>query len=130
MNTVVDLSSPAKRLRFIAWAEGISWIFLIVGMVCKRLPEPVLWPVQVFGMIHGIIFLGFVAATVVAWRRLGWDATTGVLALVSSIPPFCTVLFEVWAVRTGRLGELSKVRTSESVPSAVGESVETASRAA
>ncbi|MBF6247082.1 hypothetical protein IU471_26410, partial [Nocardia elegans] len=36
-------------------------------------------------------------------RELNWNWKTTVLALLSSIPPFFTVVFEVWAVRTGKL---------------------------
>ncbi|MFI6048055.1 DUF3817 domain-containing protein [Nocardia sp. NPDC051321] len=114
MGNVFDLSTVAKRFRFIAVLEAISWVFLIVGMVFKRLPEPVLWPVKVFGMTHGIIFVLFVITTIVASRELGWAAKTTVLALVSSIPPFCTVLFEIWAVRSGKLGELSNAVSADS----------------
>ncbi|WP_327121631.1 DUF3817 domain-containing protein [Nocardia sp. NBC_01730] len=114
MGNVFDLSTVAKRFRFIAVLEAISWVFLIVGMVFKRLPEPVLWPVKVFGMTHGIIFVLFVITAIVAARELGWNAKTTVLALLSSIPPFFTVLFEVWAVRAGRLGELSNAVSTDS----------------
>lgn len=107
MGNFFDLSTVAKRFRFIAVLEAVSWVFLIVGMVFKRLPEPVLWPVKVFGMTHGIIFILFVITAILAARELAWNTKTTVLALLSSIPPFFTVLFEVWAVRAGKLGELS-----------------------
>ncbi|MFD6161870.1 DUF3817 domain-containing protein [Nocardia sp. NPDC060256] len=114
MGNVFDLSTVAKRFRFIAVLEAISWVFLIVGMVFKRLPEPVLWPVKVFGMTHGIIFVLFVIAAIMAARELGWNAKTTVLALLSSIPPFFTVVFEIWAVRSGKLGELSNAVSADS----------------
>ncbi|WP_194837929.1 DUF3817 domain-containing protein [Nocardia sp. XZ_19_369] len=114
MGNVFDLSTVAKRFRFIAVLEAISWVFLIVGMVFKRLPEPVLWPVKVFGMTHGIIFVLFVILAIVTARELGWNAKTTVLALLSSIPPFFTVLFEIWAVRSGKLGELSNANSGGS----------------
>ncbi|MEV6561253.1 MULTISPECIES: DUF3817 domain-containing protein [Nocardia] len=114
MGNVFDLSSVAKRFRFIAVLEAISWVFLIVGMVFKRLPEPVLWPVKVFGMTHGIIFVLFVIAAIMAARELGWNALTTVLALLSSLPPFFTVVFEIWAVRSGKLGELSNAVSADS----------------
>ncbi|QIS09428.1 DUF3817 domain-containing protein [Nocardia arthritidis] len=113
MGNFFDLSTVAKRFRFIAVLEAISWVFLIVGMVFKRLPEPVTWPVKVFGMTHGIIFILFVLTAVLAARELAWTWKTTVLALLSSIPPFCTVLFEVWAVRNGKLGELSNSVASD-----------------
>ncbi|WP_454198007.1 DUF3817 domain-containing protein [Nocardia sp. Marseille-Q1738] len=114
MGNVFDLSTVAKRFRAIAVLEAISWVLLIIGMVFKRIPEPVMWPVKVFGMTHGIVFILFVITAIVAARELGWNAKTTVLALVSSIPPFCTVLFEVWAVRSGQLGELSNAASAES----------------
>ncbi|MGY2125275.1 DUF3817 domain-containing protein [Nocardia gipuzkoensis] len=114
MGNVFDLSTVAKRFRFIAVLEAISWFLLIIGMVFKRIPEPVLWPVKVFGMTHGIVFVLFVISAIVAARELGWNLKTTALALLSSIPPFCTVLFEVWAVRTGHLGELSVAGSAES----------------
>lgn len=114
MGNVFDLSTVAKRFRFIAVLEAISWLLLIIGMVFKRIPEPVLWPVKVFGMTHGIVFVLFVITAIVAARELGWSAKTTVLALASSLPPFCTVLFEIWAVRTGQLGELSNAGSVES----------------
>ncbi|MEV5837133.1 DUF3817 domain-containing protein [Nocardia sp. NPDC052112] len=114
MGNFFDLSTVAKRFRFIAVLEAISWGFLIVGMVFKRLPEPVLWPVKVFGMTHGIIFILFVITAILAARELAWNTKTTVLALLSSIPPFFTVLFEVWAVRAGKLGELSDTGSVDS----------------
>lgn len=114
MGNFFDVSTVAKRFRLIAVLEAISWAFLIVGMVFKRLPEPVTWPVKVFGMTHGIIFILFVIIAILAARELAWNAKTTVLALLSSIPPFCTVLFEVWAVRAGHLGELSDISSTDS----------------
>ncbi|WP_321210005.1 MULTISPECIES: DUF3817 domain-containing protein [Nocardia] len=114
MGNVFDLSTVAKRFRFIAVLEAISWVLLIIGMVFKRIPEPVMWPVKVFGMTHGIVFVLFVISAIVAARELGWNAKTTGLALLSSLPPFCTVLFEIWAVRTGQLGELSNADSAES----------------
>ncbi|WP_433665178.1 DUF3817 domain-containing protein [Nocardia sp. CA-128927] len=114
MGNVFDLSTAAKRFRFLAVLEAISWVFLIVGMVFKRLPEPVLWPVKVFGMTHGIIFVLFLITVIMAARELGWNALTTILALLSSIPPFFTVVFEIWAVRSGKLGELSNAVSADS----------------
>ncbi|ONM47227.1 DUF3817 domain-containing protein [Nocardia donostiensis] len=114
MGNVFDLSTAAKKFRFVAILEAVSWGLLIVGMVCKRLPDPIMWPVKVFGMTHGAAFVLFLLITVLTARELSWSLKTTLLALVSSIPPFCTVVFEVWAVRTGKLGELSNRAANES----------------
>jgi Domain of unknown function (DUF3817) len=55
-----------------------------------------------------------VITAILAARELGWNVKTTVLALLSSIPPFFTVLFEMWAVRAGQLGELSNAASADS----------------
>jgi integral membrane protein len=97
------LTTPASRFRAVAVAEALSWVGLLIGMYVKYLGGGHEIGVQVFGPIHGVIFLGFVLVTVLTARTLGWDRRTTALALVSSVPPLATVLFERWASRTGRL---------------------------
>ncbi|MEU2257957.1 DUF3817 domain-containing protein [Nocardia xishanensis] len=103
-----DLRSVAGRFRFFAVLEALSWLGLLVGMAFKYLPDPGNEVgVKIFGPVHGAIFVLFVLTSLLAARELNWNWKTLVLALLSSIPPFFTVIFEVWAVRTGKLGELS-----------------------
>ncbi|MGV9412838.1 DUF3817 domain-containing protein [Nocardia sp. NPDC003693] len=110
---IFDLSTIAKRFRFVAVLEAVSWALLIVGMICKRLDEPIMWPVKVFGMFHGAVFVAFLIVALLAARELKWPWWVALLALASSIPPFFTVLFELWAAKSGLLGELSTGRRTE-----------------
>ena len=89
--------------RVVAVAEALSWVGLLIGMYVKYVPETTELGVQIFGPIHGGIFLAYVLVTVVAARVLRWPAGTTLLALVASIPPLASVVFERWATRTGRL---------------------------
>ncbi|MET8776799.1 DUF3817 domain-containing protein [Nocardia sp. NPDC004654] len=99
-----DLRSVAGRFRFFAVLEALSWLGLLVGMAFKYIPDPGNEVgVKIFGPVHGTIFILFVLTALLAARELGWNWKTTVLALLSSIPPFFTVIFEVWAVRTGKL---------------------------
>ncbi|WP_425465831.1 DUF3817 domain-containing protein [Nocardia bhagyanarayanae] len=99
-----DLRSVAGRFRFFAVLEALSWLGLLVGMAFKYIPDPGNEiGVKIFGPVHGTIFILFVLTALLAARELGWNWKTTVLALLSSIPPFFTVVFEVWAVRTGKL---------------------------
>ncbi|MFF0533103.1 DUF3817 domain-containing protein [Nocardia amikacinitolerans] len=99
-----DLRSVAGRFRFFAVLEALSWLGLLVGMAFKYIPDPGNEiGVKIFGPVHGTIFILFVLTALLAARELGWNWKTTVLALLSSIPPFFTVIFEVWAVRTGKL---------------------------
>ena len=103
-----DLGTTAKRFRFVAWLEAFTWAGLLIGMAFKYLPaEGNEIGVKIFGPIHGAVFVLFVLIALVTARALRWNLITTLLALASSIPPFGTVVFEVWAARTGRLAELS-----------------------
>jgi integral membrane protein len=97
------LTTPAGRFRLFALAEAVSWAGLLLGMFFKYVVVNNEIGVQVFGPIHGVIFVGYLLVTVLARGPLRWDLRTTILALVASIPPFGTVLFERWAARTGRL---------------------------
>ncbi|MEV6275468.1 DUF3817 domain-containing protein [Nocardia sp. NPDC051832] len=119
MGNIFDLSTVAKRFRFIAVLEAISWLGLLIGMAFKYswlgLPDPGNEiGVKIFGPVHGTIFILFLLCALLTARELGWNAKTTILALLSSIPPFFTVLFEVWAVRAGKLGELSATAGTQS----------------
>ncbi|WP_280344841.1 DUF3817 domain-containing protein [Nocardia neocaledoniensis] len=110
-----DLRTTASRFRFFAVLEALSWIGLLTGMAFKYLPaEGNEIGVKIFGPVHGGIFVLFVITALLTARELNWSWKTTVLALASSIPPLFTVIFEVWAVRTGQLGELSKGATKGS----------------
>nr|WP_040510635.1 DUF3817 domain-containing protein [Gordonia soli] len=106
MSNFLDLTTPAKRFRFVAVAEAITWLALLIAMFFKWVlgyTEAVAVP----GMVHGIVFVIFVLVSIVTWVQLRWKVGVGLLALVSSIPPFGTVVFEWWAQRNGHLAELS-----------------------
>ncbi|WP_323182710.1 DUF3817 domain-containing protein [Aldersonia sp. NBC_00410] len=107
MRNVLNVSTPAKRFRLVAYWEAVTWAALLVAMFFK-------WvlgheeAVRIPGMVHGIAgFLVFVVVALVTAVQLRWDWKTTLLALVSSVPPFGTIVFEMWAARTGRLAELS-----------------------
>ena len=95
--------TAVQLFRAVAVAEAITWVGLLAGMYVKYLPETSELGVKVFGPIHGAVFVLYVVITLLTARRLRWSPGTTLLALVASIPPFATVVFEIWARRTGRL---------------------------
>ncbi len=108
MRDLFSISTPATRFRLIAFWEAVTWAVLLIAMVFKwgfGIDEAVKVP----GMLHGITgFLAFVLITLVTSRALKWEPKVTLLALISSVPPFGTVVFERWAVRKGLLAELSR----------------------
>jgi integral membrane protein len=95
--------TAATGFRIVAVAEALSWIGLLAGMFVKRVLDSSEVGVQVFGPIHGAIFVAYVVVALLASRVLRWDVRTTLLALAASVPPLATLLFERWAARTGRL---------------------------
>jgi integral membrane protein len=95
--------TAATAFRIVAVAEALSWVGLLAGMFVKRVLDSSEVGVQVFGPIHGAVFVAYVAVAVVAARVLRWDTRTTLLALAASVPPLATLWFERWAARTDRL---------------------------
>ena len=99
------LGSAAGRFRVVAIAEAVSWAALLVGMFFKYVVVENEVGVQVFGPIHGAIFLLYVVVALMTWSALRWSPRVGIVAVLASIPPFGTWVFEVWASRAGHLDE-------------------------
>ena len=95
-----------------AVAEACSWIGLLVGMYLKYGPEATERGVQLFGPIHGAIFLAYVLVTLLTGRVLRWSPRTTVVALVCSVPPLATAWFERLATRNGKLPRPEPVAAS------------------
>ncbi|WP_084515502.1 DUF3817 domain-containing protein [Nocardia acidivorans] len=114
MGDFFDLSTVARRVRFFGILEAPSWALLLLGSVLKRADalgiadQPIKWPVMVFGMLHGVIFLAYAFSVLLASREFEWPGKTTLLGLFSTVVPFASVFFERWVIRSGQLGELSE----------------------
>lgn len=101
-----------------AIAEAVTWLALLIAMVVKRVADKD-EAIAIPGMAHGVVFVIYVVVALVAAVMLGWNRQivetplpkskkrlrlpVTVWALLASIPPFGTVVFEVWAKRKGLL---------------------------
>lgn len=90
-------------------AEALSWLGLLIGMYLTYVTESTEVGVHVFGPLHGVVFLGYLAMCWVARRTFAWTRPTTVIALFCSIPPFLSIVFEVVADRRGLLGRTAVV---------------------
>ena len=104
------LRSPARLFRTVAVAEAITWALLLVGMVLKYVTRTTDVAVSVFGMLHGIVFLTYAVTVVVVWVDQRWSPARGVVGLLSAVPPFATVPFDLGAERRGLLGSTWRLR--------------------
>ena len=103
-------STVRTAFRTIAIAEALSWALLLLAMFCKWILESEPFGlheggVPVAGPIHGGIFMLYVVTSLVSAYVFKWNRKTTVLALASSIPPFCTYWFEKVADRKGLLSK-------------------------
>lgn len=101
-------STVRTLFRVVAIAEAISWLLLLAAMLCKWILETEPFGlaeggVPTAGPIHGAIFVAYVVMCIVSYFTFKWDVKTTILALVSAIPPFMTLWFEVKAEREGLL---------------------------
>lgn len=100
----------------VATVEALSWLGLLIGMYVKYFTDGGERGVQVFGPIHGGVFVAYVVLTLLVARALRWPFWVTLVALACSVPPFFTLLFEWWAVRTGRLVPRDRAAAPVSVP--------------
>ena len=100
--TARTLPGPLVWFRRIATAEAITWALLLAGMVLKYSGVTDLG-VRVFGMVHGVVFIGFCLSTVLVAVDQRWPAGRLLLGLGSSIPPFATIWFDRRSERLGHL---------------------------
>ncbi|NJP34606.1 DUF3817 domain-containing protein [Micromonospora thermarum] len=88
-----------------AIAEAISWAGLLAGMAMKYGPPANELGVQIFGPIHGALFVTYGVLVLAVARLRRWSLLTTGVALVCAVPPFATLVFERWARRRGRLAD-------------------------
>lgn len=94
--------TPKTLFKIVATAEMVTWAGLIVGMIFKyALGNDSIIPIT--GGIHGFVFLCYGVTAVFVWVNQKWKPGVGIVGLISTIIPFATVPFEVWAQKRGLL---------------------------
>lgn len=83
-----------KNFRILGWLEGTSLLTLFfVAMPLKYIwHEPS--AVRVVGMIHGLLFLAYVACATILSDREGWAPKKLGLAWLLSVVPAGTFIFD------------------------------------
>ena len=85
-----------KLFKFIAIAEGISYLVLFFNMlVVKRLNlelyKLLLYPI---GMSHGLLFMSYVAIAFIIWKNQKWTIIELLIVQLGSLIPFGTFYVE------------------------------------
>ena len=106
--------------RAVAVVEALTWIGLITGMVLKYGQAHNEAGVHLFGPLHGAAFLAYLACVLLVRTAFRWGTGLTVLALACSVPPFASVVLELWAERTGRLDPARVTGVTGTIPERVG----------
>jgi integral membrane protein len=88
------IRSPRGRLKLIGAVEAVSFLLLLgVAMPLKYLadmPEAV----RIVGMAHGVLWLLYLVALVLAWIHERWSFGVFLLGVVASVIPFGPFIFD------------------------------------
>ncbi|MBD8868268.1 DUF3817 domain-containing protein [Nocardioides donggukensis] len=95
--------SPATLFRRVAVTEAVTWALLLTGMVLKYGTGTTELGVRVFGMVHGVVFIGYCLVTVLLAVDQRWSFGRLVVGLAAAVPPFLTLWFERYAAARGLL---------------------------
>ena len=79
--------------------------------------------VRIFGMVHGVVFIGYCLTTVLVAVDQRWSRGRLLLGLAASIPPFFTVLFDRYAEKHGVLGTSWRLTHRDPEPASSSSSV-------
>ena len=82
--------------RLSAVGEACGWTLLISGIILRSILHNN-DPVIVAGQIHGMLFFGYAIASLGLYPNLHWSRKKAFVALVASVPPYGSLLFEQWA---------------------------------
>lgn len=88
------LNTPLDRLRLVGMMEGASFLVLLgIAMPLKYLAgQP--QAVRVVGMIHGVLFVLYVAAVLGVSVSMRWPPRRVLAALVAAVLPFGPFVFD------------------------------------
>ncbi len=87
--SVLDKKTLSLFLK-IGFAEGVSFLILLFIAMPLKYVFGMPMPVRVFGMIHGVLFVGFVVALVKATLEYNWSFKKALIGFLLSFLPFGT----------------------------------------
>jgi integral membrane protein len=85
-----------KLFKFIAIAEGISYLVLFFNMLVIKGLNPELYKTLLYpiGMAHGILFMSYVVLAFVIYKKQKWTLIELIIVQLASLLPFGTFYIE------------------------------------
>jgi integral membrane protein len=94
--------SPRTLFRSVSIAEAVTWSALIAAMVARAAGAEVPFFFAV-GLTHGVVFIAFVVTSVVVGLNQRWRIWVIVVAALTAVPPYGTLVTDAVLERRGRL---------------------------
>lgn len=91
-----------------AWGEAVGWTLLISGIICQEVIHNNI-PVLITGQFHGLLFLIYIAASVILAPSLRWPLRRTLIAGLCAVPPYGSLLFEMRASQDRRRAQLNQL---------------------
>ena len=86
------ITHPVKRLRGIAFVEGLTLLLLVlIAMPLKYVLNQPQY-VSIMGPIHGVAFIAYIISLIEVSTSYGWNKTAFVKAFIAAIIPFGTFI--------------------------------------
>jgi integral membrane protein len=89
-----------------AVGEAVGWSVLITGLILAHFLHSNL-PVLIAGQFHGLLFLMYFAATITVSPSIPWDLRKTFLAIAFGVPPYGSLIFELWQSLIRSQGQFS-----------------------
>ncbi|MGE9267536.1 MAG: DUF3817 domain-containing protein [Verrucomicrobiales bacterium] len=83
-----------NSLRLISLAEALSYLYLLYAAIYEKRILGHAEAIRTPGMIHGVLFVLFVAALIVTWRQRRWPLKRAAFAFLCSLIPFAPFYLE------------------------------------
>ncbi len=97
-NTVFTEADSWLLFRIAAITEAVGWTILLTGIYLSRFVfHGNGAPVLIAGRIHGTLFLLYALAAIGLYPTLRWSRKRAFVALLASVPPYGSIVFEEWA---------------------------------
>jgi integral membrane protein len=85
-----------KLFKFVAIAEGVSYLVLFFNMLVIKRINPELYKTLLFpiGMAHGILFISYVVLACLICKSQKWNVKEFLIVQIASLLPFGTFYIE------------------------------------
>lgn len=95
-NRVFTENEAWTLFRLAAIAEACGWSLLVAGIMFEKYFGSHI-PVLLAGRTHGMVFFLYALAATGLYPSLGWSRKRALVALLASVPPYGSLLFEQWS---------------------------------